>query len=233
MERGPCNHRSRSTPAFADLRGRLLEHPLYASLKTADDVRTFMAHHVYCVWDFMSLLKSLQRRLTCVDVPWMPAADAASCRLVNEIVLGEESDEDGLGGHASHFELYLSAMRDAGADAAGIDTFLAAPGETAARSRTPFAPHRAAARSPLRRAHRNALARSPEAWRVAAGFALGREDVIPGMFVRLLERLTEREPGRFGRFLYYLRRHVELDGDSHGPAALRLLARLCGGDAVR
>src|SRR5262245_22707148 len=86
-------------------RGMLLEHPLYCALRTPDDVRTFMAHHVFCVWDFMSLLKALQRRLTCVELPWLPPADPDSCRLVNEIVLGEESDSDGAGGYRSHFEL--------------------------------------------------------------------------------------------------------------------------------
>jgi hypothetical protein len=220
----PINSRLRG------LRGRLLEHSLYTSLETADDVRAFMSRHVYCVWDFMSLLKSLQRRLTCVTVPWTPVADAESCRLVNEIVLGEESDEDGAGGHCSHFELYLGAMRDAGADVRGIETFLARL-RAGAEVKDAL---RAAAAAPAVAAfveHTVALAQSPDVWRVAAGFALGREDVIPGMFVRLLERLTAREPGRFGRFLYYLRRHVDLDGDSHGPAALRLLARLCEGDA--
>jgi hypothetical protein len=109
-----------------DLRLRLVEHPLYSSLQGPAEVRIFQQHHVYCVWDFMTLLKALQRRLTCVDLPWLPTPDPAARRLVNEIVLGEESDEDGAGGHCSHFELYLGAMRDAGADTEPIETFLAA-----------------------------------------------------------------------------------------------------------
>lgn len=212
------------------LRRRLIEHPLYASLRGPAEVRIFQQHHVYCVWDFMSLLKALQRRLTCVAVPWLPSPDPAACRLVNEIVLGEESDEDGSGGHGSHFELYLAAMRDAGADTGPIAAFLAAlrGGQAVSAALT------AAAVPPATAAFvRFSLdvAENAELHRLAAAFGRGREDVIPSMFVQLLERLAAAEPARFGRFLFYLRRHVDLDGDSHGPAALRLIERVCGTDS--
>jgi hypothetical protein len=80
------------------------------------------------VWDFQCLLKALQREVTCVDVVWRPTPDPAARRLVNEIVLDEESDAapDWLGGgHLSHFELYLAAMDRAGADAGPIRGLLA------------------------------------------------------------------------------------------------------------
>ncbi|MFQ3593662.1 MAG: DUF3050 domain-containing protein, partial [Gemmataceae bacterium] len=62
--------------------------------------------------------------------------------------------------------------------------------------------------------------------RLAAAFALGREEVIPGMFTQLVRRLADADPLRFGRFAYYLERHICLDADEHGPAARRLLERL-------
>ena len=82
------------------------------------------AAHVFAVWDFMSLLKALQRRLCCVNVPWTLSANPAACRLVNQIVLGEESDEDDKGNASSHFEIYRRAMRQCGADTAPIDSFI-------------------------------------------------------------------------------------------------------------
>jgi Protein of unknown function (DUF3050) len=218
--------------ALRSLRGRLVEHPLYGALRGPADVRTFQQYHVFCVWDFMTLLKALQRRLTCVELPWLPTADPVARRLINEIVLGEESDEDGAGGHCSHFELYLSAMHDAGADTGPIETFLAAlragqPLDAALRS-TSVPPETAAfVRQTLD------IALNADLHRLAAAFGLGREDIIPSMFVQLLERLAEAEPARFGRFLFYLRRHVDLDGDSHGPAALQLIERICGADPDR
>ena len=92
---------------------RLAAHPLYRSFHSVEDLRLFMESHVYAVWDFMSLLKTLHRGLTCVDTPWLPTSDASSRRLINEIVIGEESDEDE-GQPLSHFELYLMVMQAAG-----------------------------------------------------------------------------------------------------------------------
>ena len=76
-----------------ELVDRLISHSLYAELRDEESLRIFMRSHVFCVWDFQSLLKALQRLVTCVEVPWLPTADPEARRLVNEIVLDEESDE--------------------------------------------------------------------------------------------------------------------------------------------
>ncbi len=103
--------------AIDELRSRLAQHLLYAELDDLRQLRLFMEHHVFAVWDFMSLLKSLQRDLTCTTTPWTPRPDPESAHLINEIVLGEESDARSEGrGYASHFELYLEAMKEVGAD---------------------------------------------------------------------------------------------------------------------
>jgi hypothetical protein len=217
--------------ALHSLRRQLVEHPLYGVLRGPADLRIFQQHHVFCVWDFMSLLKALQRQLTCVEVPWLPSPDPVASRLINEIVLGEESDEDGAGGHCSHFELYLAAMQDTGADTEPVESFLKAlrSGRSADDAlRIASVPPATAAFVRLSLS----IAERAELHRLAAAFGLGREDVIPSMFVQMLERLTAAEPDRFGRFLFYLKRHVDLDGDSHGPAALRLIERICGTDAL-
>ena len=207
-----------------ELRQRLHDHPLYEALRDAEGLRLFMSRHVFCVWDFMSLLKALQRRLTCVEVPWRPPSDAAAARLINEIVLGEETDEDGRGGYASHFELYLQAMHDAGADATALQRFLHALGD-----RMPVAQALQQAGTTQAVAAFVQLSLSlteAPTHRLAAAFSLGREDLIPGMFTQLVRRLADADPSRFGRFAYYLERHISLDGNEHGPAARRLVERL-------
>ena len=209
--------------SIAPLQSRLAEHPLYASIQSLDALHLFMQSHVYAVWDFMSLLKSLQRSLTCVDVPWRPTADAASRRLINEIVLGEESDLYE-GQPLSHFELYLRAMEICGAEVAPMHTLLAvlaagstvdaalasAPAEAAAFVRSTFA-----------------FLSSGEPHRIAAAFTFGREDLIPDMFAAFVRRLDESMPGRVTPFRYYLERHIEMDGEEHGPMALEMMRQLC------
>lgn len=213
---------------LAPLRAQLFAHPLYARVADAGALRTFMRTHAFAVWDFMALLKSLQRGLTCVEVPWHPPARRAAARFVNEIVLAEESDEVAPGRHASHFELYLAAMDEAGADARPVRALVAAiargvPASEALAARD--VPPAAArfVRTTLELAGRPLPA-------VAAAFLFGREDPIPAMFRRLLDSLPPDARARHPDFCRYLERHEQLDGEQHGPLGRRLLDELCGGD---
>lgn len=217
-----------ATDIIQSLRRSLVDHAVYQAMNTPGRVVSFMEHHVWAVWDFMSLLKGLQARLTCVSVPWIPTAQTESARLVNSIVLGEESDEDGEGGHCSHFELYLRAMRQAGASTGPIDQFVAS-------LRAGQAWEVALSRAPVPGFVRRfvtlslSLATGGNLPALAAAFTIGREDLIPRVFPELLRELAVGHPGRFDRLVHYLNRHVELDGDQHGPAAGKLLASLCDG----
>jgi hypothetical protein len=215
------------------LRSALVRHPVHAHLTTLNDVRCFMEHHVFAVWDFMSRVKSLQQRLTCTAVPWVPRGDAVARRLMNEIVLGEESDEASMaeGGYASHFDLYRASMRACGARTASIDAFIervAAGGPVAASLRAVNAP------GPSQDfVHRTFdILATDSLPRIAAAFTLGREDIIPDMFVRLVAGLSAEHGGVLSGFHDYLERHIRLDGERHGPMAARLLSSICGDDAT-
>ncbi|WP_241254506.1 DUF3050 domain-containing protein [Brevibacillus sp. SYP-B805] len=207
------------------IREELLQHPVYRTVNTPERVRIFMQHHVFAVWDFMSLLKRLQRDLTCTDVPWVPGRHAQYARFINEIVLGEETDEDGRGGYASHFELYLEAMKECGADTVPIERFLA----DLQAGRDPLTALRAAEvpESVIRFVRQTLeLAQNGGTHEVCAAFFFGREDIIPDMFQVLVDELN-RSGQSTDRLVYYLQRHIELDGDEHGPLAERLLTALC------
>lgn len=216
----------------AQVRRCLVVHPIYASIHTLDDVRSFMAHHVFAVWDFMSLLKGLQAQLTCVQTPWMPVGDGSLRRFINEIVVEEESDEVSPGRFLSHFELYLEAMTEVGADRTGIDTFLAGLEAGLAVPQAlddPRIPPAAAAfvRGTWRELHDTGVHCA------AASFAFARESIIPEMFEALVAQLADRHPDRLERFLWYLRRHIVLDGEHHHDLATRMATALAGDDDAR
>ena len=215
--------------SLRSLREQLVKHRLYVQMKTPADLHIFMEHHVFAVWDFMSLLKALQLRLTCVTIPWVPQGDPNARRLINEIVLDEESDDNGEGGYTSHFELYRAAMAQSGADASGIDHFL----DRLERG-DPFNEALEQARVPeaariFVRATWDILG-SNSTHSIAAAFTFGREDLIPDMFRALVLDLDERFPNQLGLLRYYLERHIQLDEEHHTPLARRMVAVLCGTD---
>jgi hypothetical protein len=210
-------------------RQQLLNNSLYQRLETLADLRRFMEHHVFAVWDFMSLLKALQRDLTCVVVPWVPTANPATRRLINEIVLGEESDVDPEGQPISHFELYVRAMEECGANTAPIRRLIAA---IAAGRTVNQALAEAQAPASVREFVETtfAIIHSGQPHAVAAAFTFGREDLIPALFRQLVEELRDRFPGQLDTFVYYLDRHIELDEEVHAPLAEQMVRELCADD---
>jgi hypothetical protein len=209
-----------------DARQKVLDHPIYSGLTTMDALRTFMETHVFAVWDFMSLLKRLQQQLTCATVPWRPGRNPRARRLINEIVLNEESDRWGES-YLSHFELYLDAMSDAGANTSAVTDFLTIlpvvndPIEALRAADAPLAARVFVGRTWA------VLTQQPLHCQAAA-FAFGREQLIPEMFERILQ--SDEADGRLHTFRYYLQRHVEVDGGDHGPMATAMLAELCRDD---
>ncbi len=222
----------------APLKRKLDRHPIYGAVRDMDDLRRFMEHHIYSVWDFMSLLKYLQRHMADSQVPWMPTGDAAvteAQRFINEIVLGEETDEGlptarGKPTFISHFDLYLGAMEEVGADTRPVKAFL----RSVQKNGIEKALQTAKIPEPARRFMLTTFGfiGSGKPHVVAAAFALGREQVIPGMFRALLAdmKISKRKAPLFH---YYLERHIHLDDELHGPLSLRLLGHLCGGSDVK
>jgi Protein of unknown function (DUF3050) len=212
-------------------RQHMVEHPVFAAIRDIQSLRVFMEAHVFAVWDFMSLVKRLQRDLTCVDVPWQPPRDRHAAQLINQIVLGEETDVGPAGEPVSHLELYLGAMREVGADTACFEHFQT----SLANGTTLTGAFDHAAVAPFIReftGHTLQIATGAPLLAVMASFFYGREDVIPHMFSNLLEQWrigADQAP----MFVYYLKRHIEVDSDQHGPAAKAILAAATAGDPQR
>jgi len=212
------------------LRQRIINHKVYSVIKNIEDLNVFMQYHVFAVWDFMSLLKALQNNLTCTSIPWFPVGSADTRFLINEIVVGEECDIDSTGTRKSHFELYLDAMYQTGADKKQVEKFLAVVKDTG-DLKTAFA----TAETPVEISNFvNFTFRtidSKKSYLQAAVFTFGREDLIPAMFHSIINDLYKESPESISIFKYYLERHIEVDGDHHSHLALEMTSNLCGTNA--
>ena len=211
-------------------RERLEQHAIYAAITRVEDLQCFMAHHVYSVWDFMSLIKTLQQAVAPTTVPWVPMGDGNVRRFINELVLEEESDELPMADSkrfASHFELYCNAMAEIGGDPSNILQFVEAVKAQGVDQALQGSDVPEASRTFTQFTFECIASNKPHV--VAAALALGREHIIPCMFRAFLKNLgvTEQDAPMFH---YYLNRHVHLDEDFHAPLSLRLLNSLCGDD---
>jgi Asp-tRNA(Asn)/Glu-tRNA(Gln) amidotransferase C subunit len=218
---------------ISEVRKRLLHHELYSQIKTDEDLRIFMSSHVYAVWDFMSLLKALQNSLTCTDTPWMPKGNPDLRYLINEIVLAEETDRDQHGNRMSHYEMYLNAMNAAGVATDKAQSDIAKLSQSDQILEKIESSELASHIQQFLTSTFSIINRGKD-HEIAAAFTYGREDLIPEMFTEILSGLattqieTDLEP-----ITYYFDRHIELDGDEHGPMAHKMVAMLCGDDPVK
>lgn len=213
-----------------DHRSRLLSHPLFSSLTGPREIRIFMEAHVFAVWDFMSLLKTLQIQLTGTIIPWQPPSHPHAARFINEIVIAEESDEIAPGRYLSHFELYLAAMRECEASTFAIEALLTlvSKGESVGTALLQVSPP----------SHVKEFVQTTFSFcqlrphQVAAAFLFGREDIIPDMFQNIIMGSKVWKNKSHEKLELYLKRHIEVDGENHGPMALKLIESLCGNNSL-
>ncbi|HVI43737.1 MAG TPA: DUF3050 domain-containing protein [Chitinophaga sp.] len=215
--------------AIQPVRKALTAHPLYATMRSISDIRVFMKYHVFAVWDFMSLLKSLQLQLTCTDIPWIPKGSAATRFLINEIVTGEESDVDQNGQRVSHYELYLTAMEQAGASSEVIREYMHYLNNGYTVQTALVAVNAPAAVQQFVQYTFDVVQHEPVHVQ-AAVFTFGREDLIPDIFMPIVSDLDKQFPEQVSIFKYYLERHIEVDGDHHSLLGMEMVRELCGDD---
>jgi len=211
-------------------RKQLLDHQLYKKIDNPIDLQIFMQYHVFAVWDFMSLLKALQKHFTCVEIPWFPKGNPSYRYLINEIVLAEETDLDYYGKRQSHFEMYLDAMKKADASTQLIDDFLydlSSDSDVLKVIQNSNLPH--CIKQFLNFTFETI--QEGKSHKIAAIFTFGREELIPDMFTSIIQQTQQKFPEEdLKLFSYYFERHIELDGDEHGNMAMELVSELCGED---
>ena len=195
----------------------VVNHDLYNKLNSADDISVFDELPCICCLGFYVFVKVITKPSYLYFFTWKPVGDSETRRLINSIVLEEESDVDANGNPSSHFEMYLDAMNECGADTKkeindfvnnvnksyipsvniGVDDFL----------KTTFN-----------------IINSNKPHIIASAFTFGREDLIPDMFSEIVNQYNN--DNKLDKFVYYLERHIELDGGDHGPLALQLISNL-------
>jgi len=214
------------------LKSSLVKHALYQKIKTLEDLQVFLQGHVYAVWDFMSLLKALQSKLTCTTSPWFASPNPDVRYLIKEIVLAEESDLTLDGKRLSHFEMYVDAMKKSHTSTDTLEKFL----ETVQTSDIFNAINSSELHPKIKEflAFTFKVIHNGKPHEIASAFTFGREDLIPGMFNEMLtEFKTQFKEADLSELVYYFERHIELDADEHGPMAFEMIASLCGDDAVK
>ena len=197
----------------------LYDHPLYNSIKTPNHIRQYMYNQVWCVWDFMTLVKSIQLKLIPPSILWQPPKYPTLAAYIYEVLLTEETDKSiRQNENASHFQTYLEAMQQSKVDTKAIDKFieLLRSGASFDKAITKCDIHKEA-----REFVENTYAFANSELHIStAVFCLSREGIIPGIFNSLLSNLNLDKD--FQILNWYLNRHIYLDSESHGPLSIKL-----------
>lgn len=217
--------------SLTPLKEKLTNHRIFERINSIEELKVFMEHHIFAVWDFMSLLKKLQKDLVPSGSPWVPNPNGNLVRFINEIVMEEESDQAYSSGpeisYTSHYQIYLDAMTEVGASTEAISRFV----ELVKSEGINLAMQKINLPEPSRlfMSHTFELINEGKSHEIAASFAIGRESIVPLMFKRILDQ-SKLDDDQVPVFRYYLVRHAELDGDHHGPMAHKLLENMSAGD---
>ena len=216
------------TQNLEPLKNKLRNHSLYSKIKDVDDLNIFSNAHVYAVWDFMSLLKFLQINLTSISIPWFPSKNTTTAKLINEIVAGEETDEDQEGQPVSHFEMYIDSIEEFGLNTSELINNLNTLNniETIDKDIEKL-DIKSYVKDFLKFTF--SVIKRGKIHEVASVFTFGREDLIPDMFIPLIEGINS-ENNDLNKLIYYFKRHIEVDGDMHGPMSMEMLSYLCNND---
>lgn len=226
---------------LAKVQKALFNHPIYSSIKTRDQMSLFMSRHVFAVWDFMTLLKSLQHHVSCDSIIWSPPKNSFATNFIQGIVIGEECDKIDETLCLSHFELYLKAMKEMNSDTTQITKFVDSAKVIAGSGKSNYEKYHMLMKSfecvkvPQyvnvfvgQTLQRSLLMSSNDVHKIAAYFYYGREDPIPKMFQNFLNNM-DKDESCYQYMRFYLQRHVDVDGSDHGPSSLKLLDQLSDG----
>ena len=213
------------------LKDRLKNHSLYNNIKDVEDLKIFSNAHVYAVWDFMSLLKFLQIKLTSTSLPWFPSENNTTAKLINEIVAGEETDEDQNANPMSHFEMYINSIQEFGLNTDEILNNINSLNKIESIEED-------IDKLNIKEYVKNFLKftfsviKRGNVHEVASVFTFGREDLIPDMFIPLIEGINAKN-NDLNKLIYYFKRHIEVDGDMHGPMSMEMLSYLCNDETKK
>jgi hypothetical protein len=197
----------------------LINHPLYNSIKTEEDVRIYMFNQVWCVWDFMTLVKSIQLNIVPSNILWMPPKYPELGAYIYEVLLTEETDKGyNSETNSSHFQTYLKAMYESKVDTSSVAAFIKL-------LENGFDFGTATEKCGIHDEAKEFISTTFEFAKSelhisTAVFCLSREGVIPDIFMNLLANVSLSN--NFKIFNWYLNRHIYLDSQSHGPLSIKL-----------
>ena len=226
-----------------NLKQKVFTHKLYQNITSIQDIKIFMYMHVFAVWDFMSILKSLQNHLTNINIPWTPTKNTISRRLINEIVLYEESDFDENNNTMSHFEIYLQTMKKLNVNTKNIDQTI----ENVKQIQKNNIDSKINNNNSI--LYKNMISNinipieikeflnftfdtiySNQLHKIASIFTFGRENIIPDMFINIVSNISKNTQIDLSSLLYFLNRHIDLDQNLHGPMSLYMIVDICQND---
>lgn len=215
-----------------DLKSELAAHCLYTKLQHMEDIHIFMEHHVFAVWDFMSLAKALQLHLDATQVIEKQTDNSKILGFVNGILTGGETDPNKKEIVLSHLEMYLELMDEIGANTTNIKKLIAS-------SAAGLDIHEAMQIAQLTDEQQRILnftqtiIATNEIHKIAVAATLVPEGMISNRFLKILKETEERDNLLVPKFKNYLNRYKAIDGNDYGLLSLEMVTHFCDSDGKK
>ena len=195
---------------------KLSHHEVYSKVTSRAQISCFMSYHIFAVWNFIKLLKSLQIKTSIALRSQALECSGETRDLIGKIVFAEESELYPYGQPTEYFAVYLGAISELEVNSNFLWTFLTS--KHSLQSLKPGIQELVG--------YNLTLAETGTIGEIAAAFFCGREPVSYQLFTSII-KILKQDGKECPNLINYTEKLNQENSRQVGTLVLKLLDYFC------